>query len=106
MVADYFDLYPRTGGGNAVSNAHPTAWKGLSPHGRGKPFANADPATPSRSIPARAGETAAVSASAARSRVYPRTGGGNSFILLLHIAIGGLSPHGRGKRGLSYQWGV
>ena len=33
--------------------------------------------------------------------VYPRVGGGNTSALPYTTAIGGLSPRGRGKRGVS-----
>ena len=70
---------------------------GLSPHGRGKRAAAAMPTPKERSIPARAGETAAGREHIADFRVYPRTGGGNRSLGNNTQAATGLSPHGRGK---------
>ena len=51
-------VYPRTGGGNPLGPAQQEIAMGLSPHGRGKPAGCRPALTRSRSIPARAGETA------------------------------------------------
>ena len=56
----------------------------------------------SRSIPAWAGETACSSSPSYASRVYPRVGGGNGDDDMDTMAIGGLSPRGRGK--LAVRW--
>ena len=71
---------------------------GLSPHGRGKLHHHTLGVMPPRSIPARAGETCKSVPSLFSPRVYPRTGGGNLDILRQEYLLGGLSPHGRGKR--------
>ena len=49
------------------------------------------------SIPAHAGETSASIVSASRSRVYPRTCGGNGINPSPSGGLRGLSPHMRGK---------
>ena len=49
------------------------------------------------SIPARAGETCAKTLGYPPTGVYPRTGGGNRLNTFLAFALYGLSPHGRGK---------
>ena len=51
-----------------------------------------------RSIPAWAGETSRPSGRSARSRVYPRVGGGNEIEAGVHDRSNGLSPRGRGKQ--------
>ena len=51
-----------------------------------------------RSIPAWAGETRRRLWRRGRWRVYPRVGGGNDGGADSPIALGGLSPRGRGKR--------
>ena len=92
-------VYPRTGGGNIAGRFCPPDGGGLSPHGRGK-HRDKSPHVPPppRSIPARAGETLANPLTRSYSRVYPRTGGGNSDSGRLEFLTLGLSPHGRGKR--------
>ena len=50
------------------------------------------------SIPAWAGETACISPASTASEVYPRVGGGNDSVGVIHPALYGLSPRGRGKR--------
>ena len=68
------------------------------PRGRGNP--NADMSEPYywRPIPAWAGEPKPRPASARRSRVYPRVGGGTVILIESSLAATGLSPRGRGNR--------
>ena len=92
-------VYPRTGGGNRTTCGPLSIRKGLSPHGRGKPHRVSQGQDSVRSIPARAGETRPPAAARVSIRVYPRTGGGNPVAPACPCCPGGLSPHGRGKRG-------
>ena len=71
---------------------------GLSPHGRGKPLPTFPVILPTRSIPARAGETRTPQGRPLSAKVYPRTGGGNGESHPGPEQRHGLSPHGRGKR--------
>ena len=91
-------VYPRTGGGNGSVAANTAAADGLSPHGRGKRGRWAQPTGRPGSIPARAGETSMQVTGCSASRVYPRTGGGNSLWNFRELELYGLSPHGRGKQ--------
>ena len=50
-------VYPRVGGGNPATARYTSIVVGLSPRGRGKPIAAANPRRVARSIPAWAGET-------------------------------------------------
>ena len=92
-------VYPRVGGGNLRGLSFSGCCMGLSPRGRGKlelllrgnPFF--------RSIPAWAGETELDRRASVKAAVYPRVGGGNSFLICFSRPINGLSPRGRGKRG-------
>ena len=90
-------VYPRPCGGNAAAAFSRGIDLGLSPHGRGKPRRRGPRSAPTRSIPARAGETCMGSSVSRRLGVYPRTGGGNLPRSYLHPLPHGLSPHGRGK---------
>ena len=92
-------VYPRTGGGNDTDRVFQCGNNGLSPHGRGKLTDGAIVYTDLRSIPARAGETSCGMSWSLLSRVYPRTGGGNSAGTGGRPSPPGLSPHGRGKLG-------
>ena len=72
-------------------------WPGLSPRGRGKLILGVAAAIALGSIPAWAGETAAINCSSNSRAVYPRVGGGNRAG---RPGVGndkGLSPRGRGK---------
>ena len=92
-------VYPRTGGGNLSTIILLLLLGGLSPHGRGKPRSPAGGVCRRGSIPARAGETPRGGLAWNWWRVYPRTGGGNLCPRHRGLHLGGLSPHGRGKRG-------
>ena len=111
-------VYPRVGGGNVSFFREPLNISGLSPRGRGKPFAGAAAEPLLRSIPAWAGETGDGKGGCQESRVYPRVGGGNhrrpparskhgvyprvgggnAMALFIPLSRKGLSPRGRGKR--------
>ena len=71
--------------------------RGLSPHMRGKRQNTEARGSPRGSIPAHAGETSASMVMASRSRVYPRTCGGNYGFNPVNNEGLGLSPHMRGK---------
>ena len=91
------EVYPRTGGGNRLSEVAGESVVGLSPHGRGKRHSRVRSRLSLGSIPARAGETGVGNGSRPASTVYPRTGGGNGRTCSDRGLAGGLSPHGRGK---------
>ena len=91
-------VYPRVGGGNFRLNGDNYIVVGLSPRGRGKRHHRAERGDGAGSIPAWAGETAAICGLYPVYPVYPRVGGGNAFPLLSVALAGGLSPRGRGKR--------
>ena len=69
-------VYPRTGGGTGLAPVQRRPGMGLSPHGRGNRPRCAPFPPRGGSIPARAGEPCQQEPWSARSRVYPRTGGG------------------------------
>ena len=101
----YADIraYPRTCGGNHPRKKPLTAWRGLSPHVRGKLMPGYCSVVPMGPIPARAGETEYHADDDEVAGAYPRTCGGN---LLRHRSLlvsWGLSPHVRGK--LRYEFG-
>ena len=94
-------VYPRTGGGNDCPQRQQQCGNGLSPHGRGKQPSAWLWTAGQWSIPARAGETPRFCCCILAIWVYPRTGGGNSAAVLMTVTCWGLSPHERGKQGLS-----
>ena len=89
------------GGGNARAGGTVAVKRGLSPRGRGKHRGRFPIQSPSRSIPAWAGETPAVISPSVLPEVYPRVGGGNERPPGYTRIFGGLSPRGRGKPGIS-----
>ncbi len=90
-------VYPRVGGGNWYSRLCATDTRGLSPRGRGKPWAAAWAAAWAGSIPAWAGETSRHRNFFVVMSVYPRVGGGNRVRSGYTMSPDGLSPRGRGK---------
>ena len=90
-------VYPRVGGGNPGSRRPAGQAAGLSPRGRGKPSRRLPAILSLRSIPALAGETASRPRLCRYAWVYPRVGGGNGQQDRGQLALGGLSPRGRGK---------
>ena len=91
-------VYPRVGGGNAITPTPGLLTGGLSPRGRGKRRGGEHFAHPERSIPAWAGETPLPGQPLLLGPVYPRVGGGNRSPIRLPRPASGLSPRGRGKQ--------
>ena len=91
-------VYPRVGGGNAITPKAGEHGVGLSPRGRGKPAKGQTLPLVIGSIPAWAGETTVPFACISKNPVYPRVGGGNRPPDCRRPALAGLSPRGRGKR--------
>ena len=90
-------VYPRVGGGTLRTWELPGNYCGLSPRGRGNLLLGFGSPLPNRSIPAWAGEPFNFKFSKARSKVYPRVGGGTSSTHRLPRCPNGLSPRGRGN---------
>ena len=90
-------VYPRVGGGTFSQGGEAAQFKGLSPRGRGNLFRLVVSPPDVRSIPAWAGEPAAVSPNGISARVYPRVGGGTIRVSRLIGVRPGLSPRGRGN---------
>ena len=86
------------GGGNVSTPTNSSSANGLSPRGRGKPYALASRRLRCRSIPAWAGETPGTRQRFRCREVYPRVGGGNGYGRAAIERRSGLSPRGRGKR--------
>ena len=86
------------GGGNAIGYIAHLLPNGLSPRGRGKPYAIRRAANQPGSIPAWAGETPDVGGAIRVDAVYPRVGGGNEMPITAYGVRDGLSPRGRGKQ--------
>ena len=93
-------VYPRVGGGNPVSVCIDRCSGGLSPRGRGKHPKKSKACRIKGSIPAWAGETLHSVQPRIARKVYPRVGGGNRRIETTNQNLRGLSPRGRGKRGV------
>ncbi len=91
----------------ATHNFHPDIVKllldagaaGSSPRGRGTPCASSRACTKCRFIPARAGNSASVSASASSTSVHPRAGGELQLRAGIDDPPRGSSPRGRGTPG-------
>ena len=90
--------HPRAGGENLIINTKGSDAEGSSPRGRGKLWARRRNRRRSGLIPARAGKTAARSASPGKRRAHPRAGGENRLAVRLASELGGSSPRGRGKQ--------
>ena len=90
-------VYPRVGGGTRQRHEQAMPAQGLSPRGRGNLGAYRLHTAPSGSIPAWAGEPAAVTRPLAQTRVYPRVGGGTAIGGRDVSRLFGLSPRGRGN---------
>ena len=91
-------VYPRVGGG-AVVHRRSGLWQGgLSPRGRGSLCCPSASIISKGSIPAWAGEPRRCAGRLGRRGVYPRVGGGASFVLHALLSASGLSPRGRGSR--------
>ena len=92
-----FTVYPRVCGGTASGSGSGGGARGLSPRVRGNHWWNTIQATPTRSIPACAGEPDNPSPEANRTRVYPRVCGGTMDWTRRAVEALGLSPRVRGN---------
>ena len=90
-------VYPRVGGGAAVSASRNIRREGLSPRGRGSRFNSQLLQVVFRSIPAWAGEPTSRGFRPQAERVYPRVGGGAFLDIRKKPVAKGLSPRGRGS---------
>ena len=90
-------VYPRVCGGTHCSRWAAISFCGLSPRVRGNLFGAPCPTSPTRSIPACAGEPEAAMTRARDRRVYPRVCGGTPAIWGGGPAGRGLSPRVRGN---------
>ena len=90
-------VYPRVCGGSECRPPPSYRAGGLSPRVRGKRRCAFGPAFAQGSIPACAGEAAAVPPCCCRRRVYPRVCGGSIVRDTENFIRGGLSPRVRGK---------
>jgi len=91
-------VYPRVCGGITLEVPGQRGKMGLSPRVRGNPVKVRDEISPSRSIPACAGESQRMSYGSASASVYPRVCGGISMTNWLIFPPVGLSPRVRGNR--------
>ena len=90
-------VYPRACGGTRSQHNLGFTHSGLSPRVRGNQKYTEDEIDLLRSIPARAGEPAAVAPRLQPSGVYPRACGGTEAIDEDHADVEGLSPRVRGN---------
>ena len=91
-------VYPRACGGTPNEVFPSTFIKGLSPRVRGNPWRVTVIRISVRSIPARAGEPAALRWHRHKEQVYPRACGGTESAVLGTQELQGLSPRVRGNR--------
>ena len=91
-------VYPRACGGTRLVNLIVAAGNGLSPRLRGNPVSCTGRSVPRWSIPALAGEPAAVPTRKGANAVYPRACGGTRAELREIQRKEGLSPRLRGNR--------
>ena len=90
-------VYPRPRGGTARNSAAGMDKEGLSPPTRGNPMPRTDFMSPVGSIPAHAGEPAALVSRSSMLWVYPRPRGGTPLTIRLRHVPSGLSPPTRGN---------
>ena len=90
-------VYPRVGGGTTATIPPVTRPRGLSPRGRGNHPHQGSVSVTGGSIPAWAGEPAAVLPVEDIDAVYPRVGGGTPQTRRVRVPTWGLSPRGRGN---------
>ena len=96
---NHFTVYPRVCGGTSATTGSAVLLRGLSPRVRGnRPDAVAG-VPDGGSIPACAGEPAALCGAALTIRVYPRVCGGTGNRSERTLAVSGLSPRVRGNPG-------
>ena len=93
-------VHPRACGGNRLASRPTPRLGGPSPRVRGKRSASPFCGSGQGSIPARAGETSLLPASASRMRVHPRACGGNQTGYACLKCSNGPSPRVRGKPAL------
>ncbi len=95
-------VYPRVGGGTRPrQRVNFLSW-GLSPRGRGNRQRAVRLTADMGSIPAWAGEPSRVKGISHGSAVYPRVGGGTFTGSISGVSGRGLSPRGRGNRGIGF----
>ena len=93
------EVYPRVCGGTDDVQTPMAGLNGLSPRVRGNPARQIAHQTVWGSIPACAGEPAAMLDTSDRVSVYPRVCGGTRPILPVNVMTTGLSPRVRGNPG-------
>ncbi len=91
-------VHPRRRGEHRKFSNTTSAGRGSSPQARGTPSAPSTKDTPSRFIPAGAGNTFRSAVAASPSPVHPRRRGEHSGIEISLLAAGGSSPQARGTR--------
>ena len=92
------EVYPRVCGGTCGRREFQRPRLGLSPRVRGNPYIPYIAGAVAGSIPACAGEPAAICSSSCADRVYPRVCGGTRLARLPSCVGMGLSPRVRGNR--------
>ena len=95
--SSFVRVYPRACGGTRIGSTDGGTRKGLSPRVRGNPAPSTSHTTLPWSIPARAGEPPACTASVVVGRVYPRACGGTAPQSAMLFLCSGLSPRVRGN---------
>ena len=90
-------VHPRVGGGARYMLPRLRDTVGPSPRGRGSRATVGSGPDPLGSIPAWAGEPAALGAEVPLRRVHPRVGGGAASIWNVRVYTSGPSPRGRGS---------
>ena len=90
-------VYPRVCGGTSSQSISATSPSGLSPRVRGNPRFGGGKHSPTRSIPACAGEPPSSLERWYGSEVYPRVCGGTNVNRVINIGQMGLSPRVRGN---------
>ena len=90
-------VYPRVCGGTGPRLRWPSPRGGLSPRVRGNLISGRSTISPTRSIPACAGEPPRIGDGAFSVQVYPRVCGGTTFSIEREGFAEGLSPRVRGN---------
>ena len=91
-------VHPRTGGATGYRGRGLFGNQGPSPHTRGNRLRAVEPPGGAGSIPAHAGQPAAVGARLTARRVHPRTRGATHRVAISGRYDAGPSPHTRGNR--------
>ena len=94
--------HPRIRGEHSLVYDYISREEGSSPHSRGTPTASAPAITPTRIIPAFAGNTLCQSKRGICHRDHPRIRGEHSATIILLYPLSGSSPHSRGTLDTSY----